>query len=270
MEGSEEKKDWRRLNADSESSRRWREEERETGLLGTRRDCRKVERRVDNILMRETADSRALSTSDRWHDGRNSAHETRRDGKWSSRWGPEDKDKESRTEKRTDVEKEDAQSENQSFMGNSRTTSERDSDSRDKWRPRHRMEPQPGSSATYRAAPGFGLERGRVESSNVGFTIGRGRANAGGRSSLGSIGATYSETCESVPGKPTYSSDKFCYPRGKLLDIYRRQKVDRSFAAMPNEMVESSPITLVGLIEPLAFVAPDSEEEVKNDVLGKN
>jgi hypothetical protein len=34
---------------DSDSSRRWREEERETGLLGGRRDRRKAERRVDNV-----------------------------------------------------------------------------------------------------------------------------------------------------------------------------------------------------------------------------
>lgn len=270
LEGSEEKKDWRRLNTDSESSRRWREEERETSLLGNRRDRRKAERRVDNVLMRETTDSRALPTSDRWHDGRNSTHETRRDNKWSSRWGPEDKDKDSRTEKKMDVEKEDAQSENQSFVSSNRSASERDSDSRDKWRPRHRMEAQPGGSATYRAAPGFGLERGRVESTNVGFTIGRGRANVVGRSSSGSIGAAYSEKSESIPGKPRHLSDKFCYPRGKLLDIYRRQKFDPSFAVMPDEMEESSPITQVGLIEPLAFVAPDTEEEVKIIFLAKN
>ncbi|XP_048318105.2 protein ESSENTIAL FOR POTEXVIRUS ACCUMULATION 1 isoform X2 [Ziziphus jujuba] len=262
LEGSEEKKDWRRLNNESESSRRWREEERETSLLGSRRDRRKTERRVDSVSMRETTDSRALPTSDRWHDGRNPVHETRRDSKWSSRWGPEEKDKDSRTEKKTDVEKEDAQNENQSIVGSNRSASERDLESRDKWRPRHRMEVQPGGSATYRAAPGFGLERGRVESSNVGFTVGRGRPNVVGRlSSSGSIGAAYSEKGGSIPGQPRQSSDSCCYPRGKLLDIYRRQKLDPSVAAMPDEMEETSPVTQVGLIEPLAFVAPDAEEE---------
>lgn len=265
LEGSEEKKDWRRLNNETESSRRWREEERETSLLGSRRDRRKAERRVDNVSMRETTDSRALPTSDRRHDGRNPVHETRRDSKWSSRWGPEDKDKDSRTEKRTDVEKEDAKNENQSFVGSNRSASERDLESRDKWRPRHRMEVHPGGSATYRAAPGFGLERGRVESSNVGFTVGRGRTNVVGRlSSSGSIGAAYSEKCRSIPGKPRQLPDNFCYPRGKLLDIYRGQKLDPSVATMPDEMDETSPITQVGPIEPLAFVAPDTEEEVKN------
>ncbi|XP_062110761.1 uncharacterized protein LOC133822435 isoform X2 [Humulus lupulus] len=253
LEGLEDKKDRRRVNTDGESSRRWREEERETSLLGGRRERRKVERR-DNTSMRETIDNRALPTSERWSDGRNSAHETRRDNKWSSRWGPEDKDKEPRNEKRTDVEKEDTHSESQTTVGSNRPTSERDSDSRDKWRPRHRMEVHPSGSATYRAAPGFGLERGKVEVSNLGFARGRGRSNVSGRSSC-------SDRTESVPGKPRYSADRFCYPRGKLLDLYRQNQLDPSFVTMPNEMVDSPPITEVGFIEPLAFVAPDAAEE---------
>ncbi|XP_024017613.1 uncharacterized protein LOC21400473 [Morus notabilis] len=261
LEGSEDKKDRRRLNTDGESSRRWREEERETSLLGGRRDRRKVERR-ENVSMRETTENRALPASDRWHDGRNSVHEARRDSKWSSRWGPEDKDKESRNEKRTDVEKEDAHNENQTSVGSNRSASERDSDSRDKWRPRHRMEVHPSGSATYRAAPGFGLERGKTEGSNSGFTLGRGRGNVIGRSSsLGLTNAAVPEKIESVPGKPRYSSDHFCYPRGKLLDLYRLKKLDPSFATMPNGMEELPPVTQVDLAEPLAFVAPDDAEE---------
>lgn len=257
LEGSEDKKDWRRSVADNESSRRWREEERETSLLGGRRDRRKADRRVDNVPARDSIDSRALTSSDRWHDGT-----TRRDSKWSSRWGPEDKEKESRTEKRLDAEKEkeDAHSDGQSFVSSNRSASERDADSRDKWRPRHRMELHSGGSTSYRAAPGFGLERGRVESTNLGFTIGRGKSNVIGRcSSAGPIGAFHSE---SVPGKPTLSADTFCYPRAKLLDIYRRQKIDPSVASVPNGMEELSPITQVESVEPLAFVTPNPEEEV--------
>ncbi|XP_062110755.1 uncharacterized protein LOC133822433 isoform X2 [Humulus lupulus] len=261
LEGLEDKKDRRRVNTDGESSRRWREEERETSLLGGRRDRRKVERR-DNTSMRETADNRVLPNSERWNDGRNSTHETRRDSKWSSRWGPEDKDKEPRNEKRTDVEKEDTHSESQTTVGSNRSTAERDSDSRDKWRPRHRMEVHPSGSATYRAAPGFGLERGKVEGSNLGFARGRGRPNVNGRSScIGPTNATCSDRTESVPGKPRYSAGRFCYPRGKLLDLYRQNQHDPSFVTMPNEMEDSPPITEVGLVEPLAFVAPDAAEE---------
>ncbi|KAL5552664.1 hypothetical protein UlMin_040065 [Ulmus minor] len=261
LEGSEDKKDWRRLNTDSESSRRWREEERETSLLGGRRDRRKAERRVDSVSIRETTENRALPSSERWHDSRNPVHETRRDSKWTSRWGPEEKDKALRTEKKTDAEKEDATGENQ-VVGSNRSTSERDSDSRDKWRPRHRMEVNPGSSATYRAAPGFGLDKGRMEGSNTGFTYGRGRANVIGRSSSsGLMGASHSDISSSVPGKPRSSSESFCYPRGKLLDVYRQQKHDPSFATKPDYMEDSSPITQKELVEPLAFAAPDTAEE---------
>lgn len=269
LDGSEDKKDWRRTATDSESSRRWREEERETGLLSARRDRRKAERRADNVSTRETGESRALPASDRWHDGRNSVHETRRDSKWSSRWGPEDKDKDSRTEKRTDVEKDEAHNDGQSFVSNNRSAPERESDSRDKWRPRHRLEVHSGGSNAYRAAPGFGPERGRVEGSNLGFTLGRGRSNVIGRgSSAGALGAAHSDKGESVPGRPSISVGSFCYPRGKLLDIYRKQKLGPSFMTMPDEMEELPTITQVGIIEPLAFVAPDAEEEgVLGDIL---
>lgn len=263
LDGAEDRKDWRRNATDNDSSRRWREEERETGLLGGRRDRRKAERRVDNLSIRETSETRVLPTSDRWHDGRNSGHETRRDSKWSSRWGPEDKDKDSRSEKRTEMEKEDAHSDNQSFLSGNRSASERDSDSRDKWRPRHRMEAHSGGSNAYRAAPGFGLDRGRVDGSNLGFTLGRGRSNVVGRgSSTGPIGSVHPDKKDNIPGRPAHSVDSFCYPRGKLLDIYRRQKLGTLLTAMPDEMEKLSPITQVGFIEPLAFVAPDAEEEV--------
>ncbi|GKU92820.1 hypothetical protein SLEP1_g6495 [Rubroshorea leprosula] len=270
LDGSQDKKDWRRIVTENESNRRWREEERETGLL-SRRDRRKGERRIENVSSRETTDGRAMSSSDRWHDGsiRNTGYESRRDNKWSSRWGPEEKEKESHTtEKRTDTEKEkdDNHNENQSFVGSNRPTSDRDPDSsRDKWRPRHRIEVHSGGSTTSRAAPGFGLERGKVESNNLGFTVGRGR----GRSSSASpIGAAHSLKDESIPGKPKFPAATFCYPRGKLLDIYRWQKLDTpSFAAISDGMDEVPPITQVGLVEPLAFVPPDSEEEgILNDI----
>lgn len=260
-DASEDKKDWRRITPEPDSGRRWREEERETGLLG-RRDRRKMDRRVDNAPGREATDNRSLPATDRWHDvsSRNSGHETRRDSKWSLRWGPDDKEKDSRVEKRTDAEKEESQIESQSFVSNSRAVPERDSDSRDKWRPRHRMEGNPAGSG-YRAAPGFGLERGRVEGSNVGFTVGRGRSGAsiGRPPSAGPIGAAQYDK----NGKSNLSAETFVYPRGKLLDIYRMQKLESSFALLPDNLEELPPITQLDAVEPLAFVAPDAEQEVR-------
>ncbi|XP_042500020.1 protein ESSENTIAL FOR POTEXVIRUS ACCUMULATION 1-like [Macadamia integrifolia] len=271
LDGSQEKKDWRRAATDIESTRRWREEERETGLLG-RRERRKDDRRVDNVSVRE--ESRNLPSSDRWHDvnNRSSGHETRRDNKWSSRWGPEDKEKESRADKKIEVDKEDTHIEKQSFVGSNRAASERETDSRDKWRPRHRLEVHSGGSTVYRAAPGFGLERGRVEGSNVGFAPGRGRANIIGNLSLhrppsaGPIGAPLDKN-GNICGRSGLSAYMFCYPRGKLLDIYRKQKLVSSFAARPDGLEEVLAITQESPVEPLAFVAPDGEEEaVLNEI----
>ncbi|XP_068656236.1 protein ESSENTIAL FOR POTEXVIRUS ACCUMULATION 1-like isoform X2 [Aristolochia californica] len=276
LEGSQDKKEWRRNASEIDSGCRWREEERETGLLGRRErrkegeresEYRKNDRRTDSVSIRETTDRTSLSSTDRWHDvgGRSSVHETRRDSKWSSRWGPEDKEKDPRTEKRTETEKEDVHSEKQpSFVGANRSASE--VDSRDKWRPRHRQETHTGGSSVYRAAPGFGLERGRSESS-VGFAPGRGRSSIIGSlpisriSTSGPIGATRSDKSDVGYSKSGLPGGAFCYPRGKLLDIYRKQKLVPYFESMPTGLEEVPPITQSTSLEPLAFVAPDAEEE---------
>ncbi|KAG0446889.1 hypothetical protein HPP92_028595 [Vanilla planifolia] len=102
LDGPPEKKEWRRNVPDIETSRRWRDEERETGLLGRRErrkegdreiEYRKNDHRSDNVLLRDSSESRILSSSDRWHEvtGRNTGYDNRRDSKWSSRWGPEEK-----------------------------------------------------------------------------------------------------------------------------------------------------------------------------------
>ncbi|KAI4373766.1 hypothetical protein MLD38_011850 [Melastoma candidum] len=261
LDGSEEKKDWRKAANESDNMRHWREEERETGLLGGRRDRRKADRCTDNFFTRDVTGNRTLANADKWHDSitRPAGQEPRRDSKWSSRWGPDDKEKESRSEKKIDGDKEDGHDHPQPLERN-HVASEREAESRDKWRPRHRMEVQSSSSTPYRAAPGFGLEKGRAEGSNVGFAVGRGRSSTTGRFS-GSIGAARSDKAESVPGRTIACATSFCYPRAKLLDIYRQQKAQSYFAPMPNDVENVPPITQSDLAEPLAFLSPDVEEE---------
>ncbi|GKB21580.1 GYF-like protein [Tanacetum coccineum] len=256
-EGTDDKKDWRKVGGETESARRWREEERETGLLG-RRERRKPDRRVD--AGRETTDTRPQPSNERWNDAgsRSSGLEVRRDGKWSSRWGPDEKEKEVRTERKIDAEKEDGHGDTQTHAVTTKSLSERDPDSRDKWRPRHRMEANSTGPGSVRAAPGFGQEKGRAEGSYTGFTIGRGRSSgtAARPSSAGSIGNN-----ENAPGKPGLSAGMFVYPRAKLLDIYRTQKLDPSFVTMADKITQVPPLTQVTAVEPLAFVSPDKEEE---------
>ncbi|KAF9663545.1 hypothetical protein SADUNF_Sadunf17G0062500 [Salix dunnii] len=257
LDGTQDKKDRRRIASDIESSRRWREEERDTGLHG-RRDRRKEDHRVDSVSTRDTSENRTLSSSDRWHDSNNriSGYESRRDSKWSSRWGPEDKEKGSLTDNRAYVEKEDTHSEKQNFGTANRPTSDLENDSRDKWRPRHRMEVHAGGPAAYRSAPGFGSDRGRVESSNVRFAAGRGRSSNSGNSQIGRH--LNSSPIGSIPVDKNHT---FCYPRGKLLDIYRKHKTLPCFDSMPDGMEHACPITQETAIKPLAFVSPDAEEE---------
>ncbi|KAA3455872.1 GYF domain-containing-like protein isoform 1 [Gossypium australe] len=253
LDGSQDKKDRRKTAVDLESSRRWREEERETSLLG-RRDRRKEDRRADISSMRDVSENK-LTSSERWNDinSRSSGHESRRD-KWSSRWGPEDKEKDSRTEKRTEAEKEEALSDKQAFVSGGRVASERENDSRDKWRPRHRLEIHAGGAASHHSAPGFGLERGRVEGSTVRFAAGRGRSNANVSLQIGRPKSA--SVIGSRPLDKKKSFNTYCYPRGKLLDIYRKQKTAPNFLTVPDEMDNLSPITQKETVEPLAFVPP--------------
>ncbi|XP_047333526.1 protein ESSENTIAL FOR POTEXVIRUS ACCUMULATION 1-like [Impatiens glandulifera] len=264
----EEKKNWRRIATETDTSRRWREEERETGLLG-RRDRRKTERRVDSPAGRETAENKSLPSSERWNDvaSRGSGQEPRRDGKWSSRWALDEKSKEPVNEKKADVEKEDAYADNQPITGSNRGVIENESDSRDKWRPRHRIEANTTGSGTYRAAPGFGGERGKMDEAKMGFGLGRGRSTGTAPSSQ-ALGAAPFDRNKGIPGTLGFATNMFIYPRGKLLDIYRMQNVERSFATEPEEMEDAPPITQNTVLQPLAFLAPLEEEEaILDDIL---
>ncbi|KAA3475518.1 GYF domain-containing-like protein isoform 1 [Gossypium australe] len=260
LDSSQEKKEWRRTAPDLESSRHWREEERETSLLG-RRDRRKEDRRTDIYSTMDVPENRTLLSSERRQDvsNRSSGHESRRDNRWSSRWGLEDKEKDSRNEKRTDAKKEDAHSEKHALAGGGRTASERENDSRDKWRPRHRLEVHAGGSASYRSAPGFGLERGRVERSNVGFAAGRGRPTSNASLLIGRPQS--SSVIGALPVDKNMTLNAYSYPRGKLLDMYRKQRTAPNFDNLPDEMDHLSTVTQKEIVVPLAFLPPDAEEE---------
>ncbi|MFQ6658094.1 hypothetical protein Gotur_027509, partial [Gossypium turneri] len=265
LDSSQDKKEWRRTAPDLESSRHWREEERETSLLG-RRDRRKEDRRTDISSTMDAPENWTLLSSERRQDvcNRSSGHESRRDNKWSSRWGLEHKEKDSRNEKRTDAKKEDAPSDKQALASGGRTASERENDSRDKWRPRHRLEFHAGGSASYRSAPGFGLERGRVERSNVGFAAGRGRPNSNASLQIGR--PQPASVIGALPVDKNMTLNAYSYPRGKLLDMYRKQRTAPNFDNLPDEMDHLSTVTQKEIVVPLAFVPPDAEEEA---VLGE-
>ncbi|KAL5209356.1 hypothetical protein ABZP36_004979 [Zizania latifolia] len=74
--------------------------------------------------------------------------------------------------------------------------------------------------------------------------------------SKGQIGAP------TAHGKCAVTSITFHYPRGKLLDIYRQQKMMPSFDDAQCILEEVPSIMLCTPVKPLAFVAPDTDEEV--------
>jgi PERQ amino acid-rich with GYF domain-containing protein len=246
----ENKRERRRSTLESENSqstRRWREEERETGLLGRRGDRPKKE-----------SDAPARNP--------NPGSST----KWSSRWGPDDhreKERENQTrpdKKLVDVpEKEqlDANPNPSSNLNTEKFTPRplSETDSRDKWRPRHRQE---GPVATYRVAPGFGSERGggahQEPIANTGFASGRGRSG----SNLGHAGPIGAGPLGRGGGEKA-GKKSFRYPRGRLLDIYRKNRSVSGNNEDDHVGFEAVPfVTLPSEVSPLAFLAPDEEEKV--------
>ncbi|KAJ1704050.1 hypothetical protein LUZ63_003829 [Rhynchospora breviuscula] len=231
----------------SQSTRRWREEERETGLLGRRGDRPKKE-------------------SDPPARNPNPGNPT----KWSSRWGPDDhRDKERETQIRQDKKPVDVLEKEQHEANpnpSSNPTTEKfatrplaETDSRDKWRPRHRQE---GPVATYRVAPGFGSERGgaarQEPTTNVGFAAGRGRSS----SSLGRVGPIGASPM-SRGGGDNVGKISFRYPRARLLDIYRKNRFVKGNNEDAHVGFEAVPsVTLPSEVSPLAFLEPDNEEKV--------
>lgn len=311
------KRDWWRsisMEREADSSRRdrWREEERENSTAARRDRWKEVEREsaesrqrdqqprwAENNPSRDTGDLRRLP-SDRWQEttNRETSFEARRDSKWSTRWGPDDKDKEFRREKWTDPEKEveglrdrhvvntpnikegdrDTESATRETRDNRESRDTRDTrDNRDRpaWRPnfmsRGRGDPPPPGAAPPKFAPGFGVGRGRGEGASVGFAAGRGRANFSASSGL-SHGPPFGSTIGAPPladkwdsgqGKSSSLVDnQFRYPRGKLLDVYRKVGNSASFANYPEGFIEVPQLSQAEPLEPLAFFAPDMEEEV--------
>lgn len=253
-EGSLDKKDWRRTApAESEGGRRWREEERENTAVGRRDrrkegekevESRKIERRSENTSLREVADNKHPNSSDRWQDtaARDPAHEARRDRKWSTAWGPENNEKDIRREKRSEVDKEDAGLDKQPSFSNSRLVAadrESEKSSTDKWRPsrlRDKLKTQ----------------------KDVGFLAGRGRGS----------GLPSSLSMRTPIGASTIAN-AFCYPRAKLLDIYRDCGTFSSLRGVADGFVEVSGVTCSQHFEPLAFVSPDSEEQAVLEDISK-
>ncbi|GFS46503.1 GYF domain-containing protein [Actinidia rufa] len=185
------------LDMDSGRRDHWRDEERDTNSFVRRDrwsegdkdlgDSRKVDRRMDNSSARNFTEARR-APSDRWTDvsNREANHDQRRESKWNTRWGPDDKEVDSLCDKWMDSSRD---ADIPIVKGLSHLTNhakdEKEGDYYRPWRPnahnRGRVEPPPHPSSTpSRQGSTFAYGRGRGENVLPTSLYGRGRVGPGG------------------------------------------------------------------------------------------
>ncbi|XP_058069051.1 protein ESSENTIAL FOR POTEXVIRUS ACCUMULATION 1 isoform X3 [Magnolia sinica] len=257
---------WRDEERDTNSAirrDRWREGDKEHG------DARKMERWMDNST-RHAGDGRRVP-SERWTESSNkeSNYDQRRESKWNTRWGPDDKEPETWREKWLDSGRdgEGPRDKGMAPLINHGKDMEREGDHYSKsWRSNpsqsrgrgeapHHQTPTPVN----KQVPMFGYGRGRGENASSTFSAGRGRFSSSGNavnnsSSHPSLGGS-SDKSEGAHGDPS----NLRYSRNKLLDIYRMTDV-RTHQRPLDGFIEVPSLTEAEPLEPLALSTPTPEE----------
>ncbi|XP_026659790.2 protein ESSENTIAL FOR POTEXVIRUS ACCUMULATION 1-like isoform X2 [Phoenix dactylifera] len=274
---------------DAETGRRdrWRDEERETNSAIRRDrwregdkelgDNRRIERWSDNSA-RHSVEARR-PPSERWNDlgNREGNYDPRRESKWNTRWGPDDKESESWREKWSDSSKDVEGSRDKGLphhashgkdINNHGKDTEREEHYSRSWRsnysisrgrgePSHHQSPTPNKPSSI-----FGYGRGRVENGIPVSPAGRGRFNSS--TSTLSSGASRPYHLVTVSDKSDGASgDSYTlrYSRMKLLDIYRMTDA-KNFKMSLDGFIEVQSLTQEEPLEPLALSAPTPEESV--------
>ncbi|XP_077233303.1 protein ESSENTIAL FOR POTEXVIRUS ACCUMULATION 1-like isoform X2 [Tasmannia lanceolata] len=256
---------WRDEERDTSSAirrDRWREGDKELG------DTRKMERWADNSSTKHAGEARR-APSERWNDSgnRESNYEQRRENKWNTRWGPDDKESENWREKWLDSGKDGEGSRDKGMAPLLNHTKDMDREGDHYSRPwrsnssqsRGRGEPPHHQTLTpTKPAHMFGYGRGRGEIVPLTFSSGRGRGSSSGSTMNNSSPlATVSDKDEGAHGDPSILR----YSRTKLLGVYRMTNVRTSGKALDG-FVEVSSLTQAEPLEPLALSAPAPEELV--------
>ncbi|KAA8528636.1 hypothetical protein F0562_035991 [Nyssa sinensis] len=268
------------LDMDSGRRDRWRDEERDTNSSIRRDrwrdgdkelgDTRKVDRWMDNTSARHFGEARR-APSERWTDlsNKETNYDQRRESKWNTRWGPDDKETDGLREKWIDSNRD---ADMPLDKGLSHLThhgkDEREGDHYRPWRSnsslnRGRAEPSHHQTLTQsKQVSTFAYGRGRGENSLPTFSHGRGRVGSGG-SSVNSTPIhsqsieTVSEKGESGHGEPS----PLRYSRTKLLDVCRMTDM-RSCQKLLGGVLQVPSLTHEEPLEPLAFCAPAPDELV--------
>ncbi|RDX71157.1 mpd2, partial [Mucuna pruriens] len=277
-DGHKRKDAFRPSMLDSESGRRdrWRNEERDT-KSSIHKDCwrngdkdlsdaRRIDRWTENPSTRHFGEARR-GTSDRWGDSgnRETNFEQRRESKWNTRWGPDDKEPEGLREKWSDPGKDGDLHVDKGLSNISNLVKdEKEGDHYRPWRSnsqnRGRVEPTHHQNVTpNKQVSAFSYGWGRGEDMPPVISFGRARLGSGGSS----INSTHMHS--QYPG---LSLDKvesehgearpFRYSRTNLVDVYR--VTDMLTNRKLVEFVQVPSITQDEPLEPLALCAPNSEE----------
>ncbi|XP_022768947.1 uncharacterized protein LOC111312697 isoform X2 [Durio zibethinus] len=266
------------LDMDTGRRDRWRDEERDTHSSVRKdhwrdgdkelSDTRRMDRWADNLPSRQFGEARRAS-SERWTDSgnRDSNYDQRRESKWNTRWGPDDKNTESSRDKWADYGRDGDMPLDKGLSHlSSHGKDEREGDHYRPWRftssqSRGRVEPPHHQTLTpSKQVSTFSYGRGHGENHPLTFSAGRGRVSSGGnsgasmpshRQSLGSI----SDKGEIDHGEPS----PLRYSRTKLLDLYKRTDMG-IYEKLLEELVPVPSLTQNEPLEPLALCAPNSDE----------
>ncbi|GAB2291302.1 hypothetical protein Dimus_025560 [Dionaea muscipula] len=260
---------------DSESGRRdrWRDEERESNPLLRRGDRwregdkelgynKRIDRWVDNSIAGRLSEARRPS-SERWTDPtKDTNYDQRRESKWNTRWGPDDKEVDTRFHSSK-------QGDGSQDKGLSHAAphgrEDKESDHYRPWRStssqtRGRVEPQHRQSQMEsKEGPLFPHGRGRGDSAPPTFSAGRGRVGFGGSSMNNFSAPSQPIGFVSEKGEGLGDASPLKYSRTKLLDVYRVTDT-RSSNKLLQGLVQVPPITQEEPLEPLALYAPSAEE----------
>ncbi|KAI8015691.1 GRB10-interacting GYF protein 2 [Camellia lanceoleosa] len=265
------------LDMDSGRRDRWRDEERDTNLAVRRDrwregdkelgDSRKVDRWVDNSSARNFGETRR-TVPERWTDlsNKETNYDQRRESKWNTRWGPDNKETDSLRDKRIDSNRDaDMPLDKGLSQLTQHAKDEKEGDHYRPWRPnshnRGRAEPSHHSTPSKQGST-FLHSRGRGDNALQTLSHGRERVGPSG-SSLNSAHihsqsfVTVSEKGEIGHGEPS----PLRYSRTKMLDVYRMTDM-RSCRKILDGVVPVPSLTLEEPVEPLAFYAPTPDELV--------
>ncbi|XP_031406232.1 protein ESSENTIAL FOR POTEXVIRUS ACCUMULATION 1 isoform X1 [Punica granatum] len=263
------------LDMETGNRDRWRDEERDTNVSARKDHWRDGDRELSDTRRVEHWDNPARqhfgegrrAPSERRNDlsNRENTNDQRRESKWNTRWGPDDKEREVSRERFNNSGKDgDILADKGTGHASNHMKDDREGDHYRPWRgsfmqSRTRVEPPLQQSPIMnKQEPTLAPGRGRAETAPMTFSFGRGRnisvGNPTNSASMHSLGAT-SDKGDISHGE----ASTFRYNRMKLLGVYRTMDM-RSYRNLKDGLVQVPLLTQEEPVEPLALCGPSVEE----------